>query len=315
MTIDNIKEEINKAKDIVILTHENPDGDAIGSALAMYLTLKRLGKEVDVIIPEFPKIFKFLPCSEEVKKEGKEENYDLAISVDVTGIKRLNGFARYFENANVRIQIDHHQVNEMFADFNFVNPDSPACAQTLIFVIEKLGIDIDEKIGTCLLTGIITDTGGFQYEGVSAETFEFASWLLTKGVKVSNIYKKVLQTRTKANFELRKMVMDRMEFLDNGKVTFTYIIFDDLEKVNAEAGDHEGLVEIGRDVEGVEVSIFLREIEGGFKASLRSNEYVNVSDVCLAYNGGGHIRAAGCTILGTLEEAKEKIIKEVEKYL
>lgn len=315
MTIDNIKEEINKAKDIVILTHENPDGDAIGSALAMYLTLKRLGKEVDVIIPEFPKIFKFLPCSEEVKKEGKEENYDLAISVDVTGIKRLNGFARYFENANVRIQIDHHQVNEMFADFNFVNPDSPACAQTLIFVIEKLGIDIDEKIGTCLLTGIITDTGGFQYEGVSAETFEFASWLLTKGVKVSNIYKKVLQTRTKANFELRKMVMDRMEFLDNGKVTFTYITFDDLEKVNAEAGDHEGLVEIGRDVEGVEVSIFLREIEGGFKASLRSNEYVNVSDVCLTYNGGGHIRAAGCTILGTLEEAKEKIIKEVEKYL
>lgn len=315
MTIDNIKEEINKAKDIIILTHENPDGDAIGSALAMYLTLKRLGKEVDVIIPEFPKIFKFLPCSEEVKKEGKEENYDLAISVDVTGIKRLNGFARYFENANVRIQIDHHQVNEMFADFNFVNPDSPACAQTLIFVIEKLGIDIDEKIGTCLLTGIITDTGGFQYEGVSAETFEFASWLLTKGVKVSNIYKKVLQTRTKANFELRKMVMDRMEFLDNGKVTFTYITFDDLEKVNAEAGDHEGLVEIGRDVEGVEVSIFLREIEGGFKASLRSNEYVNVSDVCLTYNGGGHIRAAGCTILGTLEEAKEKIIKEVEKYL
>ena len=315
MTIDNIKEEINKAKDIVILTHENPDGDAIGSALAMYLTLKRLGKEVDVIIPEFPKIFKFLPCSEEVKKEGKEENYDLAISVDVTGIKRLNGFARYFENANVRIQIDHHQVNEMFADFNFVNPDSPACAQTLIFVIEKLGIDIDEKIGTCLLTGIITDTGGFQYEGVSAETFEFASWLLTKGVKVSNIYNKVLQSRPKANFELRKMVMDRMEFLDNGKVTFTYIIFDDLEKVNAEAGDHEGLVEIGRDVEGVEVSIFLREIEGGFKASLRSNEYVNVSDVCLAYNGGGHIRAAGCTILGTLEEAKEKIIKEVEKYL
>ncbi len=315
MTIDNIKEEINKAKDIVILTHENPDGDAIGSALAMYLTLKRLGKEVDVIIPEFPKIFKFLPCSEEVKKEGKEENYDLAISVDVTGIKRLNGFARYFENANVRIQIDHHQVNEMFADFNFVNPDSPACAQTLIFVIEKLGIDIDEKIGTCLLTGIITDTGGFQYEGVSAETFEFASWLLTKGVKVSNIYKKVLQTRTKANFELRKMVMDRMEFLDNGKVTFTYITFDDLEKVNAEAGDHEGLVEIGRDVEGVEVSIFLREIEGGFKASLRSNEYVNVSDVCLTYNGGGHIRAAGCTILGTLDEVKEKIIKEVEKYL
>ena len=212
MTIDNIKEEIEKANDIVILTHECPDGDAVGSALAMYLTLKKLNKDVDVIIPEYTNTFKFLPGAESIKKEGKEEAYDLAISVDVTGIRRMNGFAKYFENAKTKIQIDHHQVNDMFADYNFVNPDSPACAQILILVIEKLGIEIDEEIGTCLLTGIITDTGGFKYEGVSAETFEFTSWLLTKGVNVSEIYKRVLQTKTKANFELRKLIMDRMEF-------------------------------------------------------------------------------------------------------
>ena len=99
MTIDNIKEEIQKAEDIVILTHESPDGDAVGSALAMYLTLKKLGKTVDVIIPEYASMFDFLPGANQIKKEGKQEAYDLVISVDVTGINRLNGFAKYFENA------------------------------------------------------------------------------------------------------------------------------------------------------------------------------------------------------------------------
>lgn len=315
MTIDNIKEEIEKANDIVILTHENPDGDAVGSALAMYLTLKKLNKDVDVIIPTYSATFSFLPGANEIKKEGKNESYDLAISVDATGISRLNGFAKYFENAKTKIQIDHHQVNEMFADYNFVNPASPACAQNLIFIIEQLGVEIDKEIGTCLLTGIITDTGGFKYEGVSAETFEFTSWLLAKGVNVSEIYKKVLQMKTKSNFELRKIVMDRMEFICDNKITFTYITSKDLEKVHAVEGDHEGLVEIGRDIEGVEVSIFLRETENGYKASLRSNNYVNVSDVCIAFGGGGHIRAAGCHMQGDLEEVKQKIVSEVKKYL
>ena len=315
MTIDNIKEEIEKAKDIVILTHECPDGDAVGSALAMYLTLKKLNKQVDVVIPEYSNVFAFLPGADEIKKEGKEEAYDLAISLDVTGIARMNGFSKYFENAKTKIQIDHHQVNEMFADYNFVNPASPACAQNLIFIIEQLGVEIDKEIGTCLLTGIITDTGGFKYEGVSAETFEFTSWLLTKGVNVSEVYKKVLQTKTRANFELRKLIMDRMEFLCDNKITFTYMTLEDEKNVGAEPGDHEGLVEVGRDIEGVEVSIFIREIENGYKASLRSNNYVNVSDVCIAFNGGGHIRAAGCNIYGSLEEVKQKIISEVNRYI
>ena len=315
MTIDNIKEEIQKAKDIVILTHESPDGDAVGSALAMYLTLKKLGKTVDVIIPEYADIFNFLPSADEIKKEGKQEPYDLAISVDVTGINRLDGFANYFQDAMVKIQIDHHQVNEMFADYNFVNPASPACAQNLIFIIEQLGVEIDKEIGTCLLTGIITDTGGFKYEGVSAETFEFTSWLLAKGVNVSDVYKRVMQTKTRANFELRKLIMDRMEFLNENKVAFTYMTLEDEKNVGAMPGDHEGLVEIGRDIEGVEVSIFLREIEGGYKASLRSNDYVNVSDICTAFSGGGHKRAAGCTIFNTLDIAKEAVIREVNKYI
>ena len=287
MTLDNILEQINKAEKIVILTHENPDGDAMGSSLAMYQALKNYGKNPDIIIPEHPRAFNCLPCIDEIKTESDIEQYDLAISLDCASIKMLNGFAKYFENAKVKVCIDHHGTNTMFGDHNYVNPDAPACAQILLVILEYFGIEITKEIGTCILTGIITDTGGFKYQGVTAETFEFVAWLLNKGVNVSKVYHQVLQTKTKPNEE----------------------------KVHAESGDHEGIVEIGRDVEGVEVSIFIRQTEKGCKISLRSNEYVNVSDACVVFGGGGHPRAAGCTIQGTIEQAKEKVIKEVMRLL
>ena len=315
MTLDNIKEEIQKAENIVIVTHESPDGDAVGSALAVYNSLKQLNKKVDVIIPEFPETFLFLQGVDEIKKESSCECYDLAIALDCGDIKRLNGFSNYFENAKVTINIDHHGDNKMFADYNFVNPDAPACCQVLIIVLEFLGVEITKKIGECLLTGIITDTGGFKFSGTSKETFEFTSWLLGIGVNVAEIYRKVLEIKTRASFELSRRATNRLEFLENGKIAFTYITKKDEEEVNAKNGDHEGIVDIGRTVEGVEVSIFLREADGFFKGSLRSNEYVNVSDICMMFNGGGHFRAAGCSIHLPLEEAKERLINEAKKHL
>ena len=317
MTIDNIKEEIYNAESIIILTHEMPDGDAIGSSLAMYNGLKQLGKNVEVVMANNSAVFDFLPGASEIKIQGSKTIYDLAIALDCGDIKRLNGYTEYFENANSRIEIDHHGINTMFADYNFVNPAAPACAQILITVLEALGIEITKEIGTCLLTGIITDTGGFKYQGVSAETFEFVAQLLNKGVNVSNIYKRVLQIISKNRFELRKIAMNRLEFLENGKIAFTYILKEDEEKLNAETDAHEGIVEMGRDVEGVEVSIFLRENndKDGYKISLRSNDYVNVADICLMFNGGGHIRAAGGNIKLPLEEAKQRVVDECKKYL
>lgn len=315
MTLDNIIEEIDKAKNIVILTHEMPDGDAIGSSLALYAGLKQLGKDTDVVIPEYSKTFEFLPNSCEIKKEGRNEVYDLAIALDCGDIKRLNGFAKYFEDANTKISIDHHSSNTMFADYNFVNPTAPACAQILIIVLEALGVIIDKEIGTCLLTGIITDTGGFKYKGVTAETFEFVAELLNRGVNVSDVYKKVLQTISKTRFELTRIAINRLEFLENGKITFTYITKEDEQKLGAGSNDHDGIVERGRDIEGVEVSIFLRETDNGYKISLRSNEYVNVSDICLMFGGGGHVRAAGGNINLPFEQAKAKIVEECKKHL
>lgn len=317
MTLDNIIEEIKKAESIVILTHETPDGDAIGSSLAMKVALKKLGKNADVIIREVPKIFNFLPESGEIKKDTDIEKYDLAISLDCADFKRLVG-NEYFESAKQTIVIDHHGSNKMYGDINFVNPVSPACCQILIGMFQYFEIDIDRELGTCILTGIITDTGGFRYSGVTTETFEFTAELLEKGVNVSDIYKRVLDTKTKANFELTKRAIDRMEFLEDGKVTFTYITNTDLLEVNAEIGDHEGLVEIGRDIEGVEVSVFIRqkdEEKNTYKVSMRSNEYVNVSDVCLMFGGGGHEKAAGAIVQGDIEQVKQKILKELKKVL
>lgn len=317
MTLDDILEKIKQADTIAIMAHETPDGDAIGSCLAMNAALKKLGKTPDVIIREVPKVFDFMPGRDEIKKDTNVEKYDLAISLDCADLKRVDG-SEYFENAKETIVIDHHGTNTMFGDINFVNPASPACCQILIGMFQYFNIEIDKELGACILTGIITDTGGFKYAGVTPETFEFTAELLEKGVNVSKIYKKVMDTKTKAYFELMKKITNRMEFLYDGKIAFTYLNNEDMKEANAEPGDHEGLVNIGRDIEGVEVSIFIRQKENDentYKISMRSNEYVNVSDICMAFGGGGHERAAGASIEGTVEEIKEKIVKETAKSL
>lgn len=316
MTLDNILEEIKKAESILILTHESPDGDAIGSSLAVNLALKQLGKNPEVIIREFPRTFEFLPGSNDRKIEAQKEKYDLIITLDCADQKRLVG-KEYIERANKIINIDHHGSNTMYGDINFINPVAPACCEILIGMLEYFDIPINVEIGTAILAGIITDTGGFKYSSVTAETFEFTAELLRKGVNVSEIYKNVLETRTKGNFELLRRSMDRLELLENGKVAFTYITKKDEEEVNAEPGDHEGIVENGRSIEGVKVSIFLRQKdeENAYKISMRSNGNINVSDICFIFGGGGHPNAAGALIQGSIEEAKEKILKEVRKVI
>ena len=315
MTLDNILDEIKKADTIAILVHENPDGDAVGSALAMELALKQLNKEADVIIPEFPKEFEFLPDADKIKTGTDVTSYDLVLTLDCASIKLINNCIDYFENAKTKVAIDHHSSNTMFADYNFVDQEAPACAQLLLVIFGYYNIEVTKEIGTCILTGIITDTGGFRYEGVTAETFRFVAELCEKGVKVSQVYDKVYSSKTRAKFELHKIALDREEFLEDGKIAFTYITKADEERVGAKNGDYDGIVENGRDVEGVEVSIFLRETDKGIKVSLRSKDYVNVSEAATMFGGGGHVRAAGCNIQGTIEQAKNQIVNRIKCYL
>ena len=317
MTLDDILEEIKKAETIVILSHESPDGDAVASSLSVMHVAEQLGKKADVVIPEYSRDFKFLPGAEEILEKGQEEPYDLAISVDCTDLKRLACGNEYFEPAKTTIQIDHHSVNAMFADYNYVDPVAPACCQVLAAMFEYYDIDINKDLATCILTGIITDTGGFQWGGVSPETFEFAADLVRKGAKLKDICRIALRKKSKAHCELEKLIYNRLEFLEDGKVAIAYLNLEDYENVHAEIGDDEGLVEMIRDIEDVEVAVLLKEKEGanGYKASLRSHETVNVSDICMLLGGGGHRGAAGCFINGTLDQAKTKIINAVKQGL
>ena len=314
-TIDQILKCIKKSKNIVIVTHENPDGDAVGSSLAMYHALKGLKKNVDIIIPEDAKCFNELPGIDEVIKES-DKVYDLAISLDAATDKLLNVWVKYFREADQRIVIDHHSTNTMFGDINYVDLSAPACAQVVYMLIKHYRWKITPEIGTCIMAGIITDTGGFQYSGVSRDTFNIAAELLDAGVNISKVYKKVFDTKTKSSFELRRIALDRMEFLEDDKIAFTYITNEDERKVNAGVGDYEGIVSEGRSIEGVEVSIFLHELKDGeFKISLRSNSYVNVSDVCIMFGGGGHIRAAGAKMTADPLVIRDKVVNEVKRQL
>ena len=316
MTLDIILEEIKKANTIVILTHESPDGDAIGSSLAMEKALRDMGKEPDVIIKEYPRIFNFLPNANKVKEETDVEKYDLAISLDCADLKRLVG-KEYFEEAKKTIVIDHHGSNTMYGDINFVNPVAPACCEILIGMFTYFNIDINIELGSCILTGIITDTGGFQWGGVTPETFEFAAELVRNGAKLKEICRIALRKKSKVHCELEKLIYDRMEFFEDGKIAIAYLTLEDYNNLNAEIGDDEGLVEMLRDIEGVEIAILLKEKEGanGFKASLRSHETINVSDICMLLGGGGHRGAAGCFVSGALDQAEKKVINAVKQGL
>lgn len=309
-----IKDLIETADTILVLGHKSPDGDAIGSGLAVYNALLNMYKKVDIIMEEVPRIFDFLPNVDKIKNTSKIEEYDLVIVVDCSNQERVGQDNNYFENAKYTLNIDHHISNTNYANYNYVSSSSPACCEYLVDIFDELDIEITKDIATCLIAGILTDTGGFQYSNVSEKTYNFAS-RVCKIVDIPMVYKKVLSTNTKPQFLLTKIAMSRIELLNNDKIAYTYLMKEDLDSVNALAGDHEGIVDIGRSIEGVEVSIFIREIDNGYRGSLRSNGKVNVNEVASVFNGGGHRESAGFESSLSLDEIKEKLIEVICKLV
>ncbi len=313
--LEKIKESIEKARNVLILTHENPDGDAIGSSLAFMHALKKLGKEVTVLIPTINNMYSFLPGFDEIKYEIENvEEFDLCIALDSSDSERLFICKPYFEKIEHTIVIDHHITNQNFGDVNYVNALASSTCQNLIVVLATLDIAINKDMAECIYTGILTDTGGFRYN-TQSETFEFAAMLLETGIDISKIYRIVFDTVTEKRTRLLSRALDRLEILENGKIAFTYITTQDVNDLQTEDGDHENIVNYGRNVDGVEVSIFAREKDGKYKISLRANEYVDVSQIASKYAGGGHLRAAGLEMSMPLEQVKQTLIEEVKKQL
>ena len=312
--LEQIKELIQKAKKILIVTHENPDGDAIGSSLGFMNGLKKLSKEVDVVIPEINEMYSFLPGFDLLKQTANAEDYDLCISLDSSDLERLGACKSLFEKIENTIVIDHHITNQNFGDVNYVNAVASSTCQNIIVILAALDIAINKDMATCIYSGILTDTGGFRFN-VQPETFEFAGMLLETGIDLARIYKRLFDETTIARTKLLGRALNNLEILEAGKVAFTYITANDMQELNNQDGDQENIVNYGRNITGVEVSVFIREKDGKYKASLRSNEYVDVSSIATMFSGGGHSKAAGFEISGTLENVKETILSEIRKQL
>ena len=309
---NKILEELKKANNIAILTHESPDGDAVGSVLAMYLALEQLGIKADPIITTYPKMFKELDRITDIK-QLPEKHYDLIVVLDCANRKRISHEA-LLDTATITINIDHHATNTEFATYNIVERGGPACCLTIVDIFKEWNVSIGKTIGQALATGIITDTGGFRFNNIS-KTYRFIADMLDIGVDITNLYYKILTVNTKEQFELKKIAQERLEFYHNNQIAFTYINEEDDKKLGTATGDHEGIVDIGKNIEGVEVSIFYRFQDDRYRVSLRSNEYVDVSEIATIFGGGGHTKASGFTTTLSLEESKKQVIEEIEKRL
>ena len=302
--LSKVAEHLLHSNDIVILPHINADGDALGAALALGLALREINRDTDVLVEEeIPSNLDFLP-GQELIRQNPQKAYDVALNIDNGDISRLGRREPYYHSANIRLSIDHHATNHVEADYSYVDTASGATGEIVYdLIIHYLKGTINKDIALCLYTAIVTDTGGFRYTNTTPKTLEISAELLRYHIDFTYVVKKVFDMTSYVKLCLMKQTMNSLRLMEGGKLAVSYITYEDIQKHPAKSDDFEGLVNIGRNLEGVEVSLFLREeTKGHFKGSLRSNDYVDVASVAEKFNGGGHIRAAGFNIDGELED-------------
>jgi len=298
---------------IVILPHINADGDALGAALALGIALRSLNKDVDVLAEEeVPSNLDFLP-GQELLKNSPDKDYDVAVNIDNGDITRLGDRERYFRNARIKLSLDHHATNKVIADCSYVDTKSAATGEIIYdLIVNYLKADMNKDIALCLYTAIVTDTGGFRYTNTTSRTLKISAELLEYGIDFPYVIKKVFDMTSYTKMNLMKQTMNSLMLYGNGKLAVSYLTLNDIKNLNVKNDDYEGLVNIGRNLEGVEVSLFLREEqEGRFRGNLRSNDYVDVSRIAEKFNGGGHKRAAGFNITGKLDDIINRLVSAI----
>lgn len=318
MIYEQVIDAINGSSKVIVTSHVNPDGDNVGSGLALCQALRKLDKEaVFVLDDNIPEIYKFLEGTKEVQKPDtfSDKGYDLIISVDCGDLERLGSVSELIGDKQL-INIDHHTSNTKFGTINLVEESSAATAEIIYRLIKSMGIFIDKSIAECVYTGIVTDTGQFQYSNTNEETHVIAAELIIAGVSPAYIFNKVYQNNPKEKVLLIKEVLKSLEFHYDDKVSCITLTKAQLESISKDELDTEGLINLARDIEPVEVAVFLKEKESNvIRASLRSKNKVDVCAIAKAFGGGGHVRAAGCTLTGTIEQAKESILSAIQKEI
>ena len=316
-----IIESINSNDNIFLITHEKPDGDAIGSLLAMFLALENFKKKVIPFCADpLPKAFSFLPKSKTIKQDIKFQNQNIVIFLDCQNFKRAGIEQKKIKTYNtlkksVVIVIDHHPDENNFSNINIIEPKFSATAEILFNFFETAKIEINKDIATCLLTGIITDTGGFQHSNTSPKTMRIAATLLSKGASLNKIIKNTFQNKTLPSLKICGKALERVKIDQKTKAAVSFLSKKDLEECGANLDDLSGVSNMISAIPETKFSLLLTEYSPGkISGSLRSEKYkgTDVSQIARKLNGGGHKLAAGFEIDGKTEDAfaivNEKIL-------
>ena len=309
-------EMIETAETIAVLGHIHPDGDCVGSCLAVcnYIREQYPEKVVQVYLEKPPVKFNYLKYFDEICQDAHTgKAYDLCICLDSAALDRLGEFAAYLDSAQASICLDHHVTNSGYAQENFVLEASSASEVVYGFLdLDK----ISKETAECIYTGILHDTNVFKNSNTTEHTMEVAGKMMSKGINFAKIIDESFYRKTYVqNQILGRALLESVVFL-HGTCIFSVVRRRDMEFYGVESTDLDGIVDQMRITEGVEVAIFLYEIENHvFKVSMRSNNYVNVSKVAAYFGGGGHIRASGCTMNGSVHDVINNLSGQIEAQM
>lgn len=318
MDYSKLNDIIKSSKNILIISHVNPDGDTLGSMCGVYSAiLENYKKKCDMMaVSKVPEVYSYMPNLSKVRnieEFDKSREYDLVINVDVAAIDRICDGKTLFDKAKFTVNIDHHKTNIAYGNLNFINPEASSTGEVLFGCFEKMGWKINLDTAVCLYTALLTDTGSFRFDNTKPSTFETAGKLVEIGVNPSDIYKKVYESDSKTLVMFQAHCVSKAKFLDDDKIAYTTVYKKDMELFSAGDDCMEGLTEKLRSIVTTRVAFVAKEMKsGGTKISMRS-KFADVAQICEVFNGGGHKYAAGCTIKAPVEEAVKKVLYEIRK--
>lgn len=314
ISLASLVKTIHSSKNILISTHQNPDGDGIGSILALGMGLKQLRKKVTWYMADpVPKMYQFLPGQEKIiGKLTAKDRFDLSFIVDLGEVERVGDEFLNHPYRGKTISLDHHLKGEHNADYNYCLPKQASSGEVIFKILKALKVKLNKAMATNIYTAMVTDTGSFKYSNTTHETFAIATELMKFKVNVWEVALNCFETFSLQRMELLKRVISRMEIHKNKKIAWIELFQKDIKETGAEPDEAEGFINYPRSIEGVEVALFFKEIaENEFKVSLRSKNYVDVAAIATEFDGGGHMRASGCKLQGSLESVRKKIISKI----
>ncbi len=307
---------IDQAGKIVILGHVNPDGDCVGSCLAVYNYIKEWdsSRAVTVRLERVPSKFSYLSGFDAIETEAGEETYDLCICLDSSDEERLGDFKSCFDRSAKTICIDHHITNCGYAQENVIDGHASSACEVVYGQLDESRIS--KRVAECIYTGIIHDTGVFKYSNTSRKTMEIAGKMMEKGIDFGTIIDGSFYKKTYMQSQiLGRALLESITFLD-GRCIFSVVRKKDMDFYGVDKSDLDGIVDQLRVIDGIECAIFLYETGiHQFKVSLRSNSIVDVSRIAAYFGGGGHVRAAGCTMSGSVHDVVNNLSAHIAEQL